>query len=288
MSLLTPERVPVKVYRWDDVGAPQLDKTAGCVATIFKACLVTGYGDKAGAGWTMPFEDLSAKKKVLRPAVQPEQDFYLRLTLDTGKEITAQVYSNMSDIDTGDLKLQCATSFKYGAAVTTGKWIMIASARGFWFFAETSKFSSNPIETSGSYIYCGDTGRNTVGAKSIYLMHTGGSWDITDGNRSPIMTNLSGYGNSNGKIYMPATESVLEVNPSSYFNGISKLTANSVASSLFVIAGSEIWSLPALLPSNATKLNYDAVQVGGVSCVNHSTGASTPNNMYVPVDYWEL
>lgn len=288
MSLFLPERVPVTLYKWNDVGAPSLNNTTGCVANILKSCLVTGYGTKAAAGWSLAFEDVPANKKVLRAGASQDQDFYIRLSSDTGREINPQVYLDMTSVDAGNLKLQCATSFKYGAAVTTGNWMLIATARGFWFFAETSKFGSNPIETSGSYIYCGDTGNNTVGAKGIYLMHTGGSWGITDGNRSPIMTTLSNYGNSNGKIYIPATDTVLEVNPSSYFNGISNRTANPVASSLFVIAGDEIWGLPALLPSNVTKLNYDGVQVGGVSCVNHSTGASTPNNMYVPVDYWEL
>ena len=36
MSLLTPERVPVKIYRWDDASAPLLNKTAGCMQNIFK------------------------------------------------------------------------------------------------------------------------------------------------------------------------------------------------------------------------------------------------------------
>lgn len=58
--MFNTERVPVKVYRWDDDGAPQVDSAAGSIKTILKACLVTGYGEgnkrKDGLGWEMAFE----------------------------------------------------------------------------------------------------------------------------------------------------------------------------------------------------------------------------------------
>ena len=57
MSLRQPKRYPVKFYSWADKDAPQLANSDGVIKTILKACLVTGYGDKQGAGWEMPFED---------------------------------------------------------------------------------------------------------------------------------------------------------------------------------------------------------------------------------------
>ena len=58
------ERVPVKVYRWDDEGAPQVLPAEGDIKTILKACLVTGYGEnenrKEPLGWEMPFENGNA------------------------------------------------------------------------------------------------------------------------------------------------------------------------------------------------------------------------------------
>lgn len=54
------QRVPVKVYRWDDEGAPQVESAAGSIKTILKACLVSGYGEgnnrKDALGWEMAFE----------------------------------------------------------------------------------------------------------------------------------------------------------------------------------------------------------------------------------------
>lgn len=57
MSFLNPIELPVKIYKSTDARAPQLnlpDKaTNDEYLTIFKACLVTGYGEKQAAGWTM-------------------------------------------------------------------------------------------------------------------------------------------------------------------------------------------------------------------------------------------
>lgn len=59
--MFNTERVPVKVYRWDDAGAPQVLPGAGDIKTILKACLVRGYGEnenrKEPLGWEMPFEN---------------------------------------------------------------------------------------------------------------------------------------------------------------------------------------------------------------------------------------
>jgi len=64
MSLRNPVKYPVKYYSWQDDQAPQLSNADGVIKTILKACLVTGYGTKQGAGWTALFED--AHRIVLR------------------------------------------------------------------------------------------------------------------------------------------------------------------------------------------------------------------------------
>lgn len=59
--MFNTERVPVKVYRWDDAGAPKVLPAEGDIKTILKACLVTGYGEnenrKEPLGWEMLFEN---------------------------------------------------------------------------------------------------------------------------------------------------------------------------------------------------------------------------------------
>lgn len=59
MSFLNPIRENVLVFSSTDNAAPQINyakRVAGDVKTVLKACLVTGYGDKQSAGWTMTAE----------------------------------------------------------------------------------------------------------------------------------------------------------------------------------------------------------------------------------------
>lgn len=55
MSFLNPVNEPVHRFKSTDAGAPQINyaaRVAGDVKAILKACLVTGYGAIASAGWT--------------------------------------------------------------------------------------------------------------------------------------------------------------------------------------------------------------------------------------------
>lgn len=56
MSFLNPVSEPVLRFSSTDADAPQINyaaRTAGDVKTVLKACLVTGYGAKASAGWSV-------------------------------------------------------------------------------------------------------------------------------------------------------------------------------------------------------------------------------------------
>lgn len=283
------ERLPVKVYRWDDAEAPKLDKSANCVQLILKACLVTGYGTKQAAGWTMPFEDTSTGVKVFRPKFGAEQDFYVRTSGDTGTLLYMQVYTKMSDINTGELKLQCSTPFKYGVTPCTGRWVVIATERGFWFFNETDAGGSGDIKRSGAYVYCGDTAINSQGLRGVYLKHTGGTGNYNNDSRYPLL-----YGENStsvvtaGMLFNPATNTVATVNPFSMFNGLSNMTNNTMASPIYVNAFGELWRLPAFSPSRNDRFNYDILNAE-LTFINHTTSTYTnADNVLVPIDIWEL
>lgn len=56
MSFLNPVNEPVLRFSSTDAGAPQINyaaRVAGDVKTVLKACLVTGYGAKPSAGWSV-------------------------------------------------------------------------------------------------------------------------------------------------------------------------------------------------------------------------------------------
>lgn len=48
-------------YHWDDVGAPRLNKNKGDLYSVFKSCLITGYGSKASAGWKLIYDGFTSK-----------------------------------------------------------------------------------------------------------------------------------------------------------------------------------------------------------------------------------
>lgn len=294
MSLLTPIKVPVKVYRWDDVGAPALDKTAGCVMTIFKACLVTGYGTKTGAGWTMPFEDTAAGVKVLRSEISPHTDFYLRCSADTGTEMAAQVYLNMTDVNTGDLKLQCATPFKYAKANSTGKWLLIASPRSFWFFCD-QRFSDGVATKTGAYFYAGDIKNADSGQDAVYLTHTGGTGN--DGAYSDIFgRNFGGNIDKTANRYLSGklligVDVVFTVDVTSAADNIAAKTTMPHLTPVFVTASGGLYILSSAHAtlSAATADNFDAVTAvadAASTMIVHGTGGRYSGNIYINTDSW--
>lgn len=292
MSLLTPIKVPVKVYKWDDVGAPVLNKSAGCMMSIFKACLVTGYGAKTGAGWTMPFGDTSAGVKVLRPEVSPHTDFYLRVSADTGTEMAAQVYLNMTDASTGDLKLQCDTAFKYAKNNSTGKWLLIASPRGFWFFCE-QRYQGD-INKSGAFFCCGDTAADDLGDRAVYLQHTGGTY--VDGDYSSVFGWLATSVVKSAGTYLAGRllvkdSAVATTDLRSIVNGSEQITNAGHLAPAFLINNKKMNLMPGLLvPFNGGDANNfaikDIVTQYSASAIAFGTGGRTNGNVYIATDNW--
>lgn len=294
MSLLTPERVPVSVFKWDDVGAPQFDKNAGCVANILKTCLVTGYGNNSGAGWTAPFPSDPLGVTVLRPAISPHTDFFLRLSGDTGAQIAAKVYANMTDINNGDLKLECATPFNYAKTVTTDKWCLIASPRGFYFFCEQVGSGVNSNK-KGSFFIVGDTKNDLVGRRHVFLQHTGGS--ATGGYSSLLgVSDAQGAIDKSSSYYVSGkllidTGEVKTIDAASFFQGTVEVTTGVSTSPLVLIANKEIVILPGIFASSNSALsNFDVTNMTNgnevFKAINFGTSAYADSNFYVSSDHW--
>lgn len=283
MSLLTPVKVPVKVYRWDDVGAPALDKTAGCMMTIFKACLITGYGTKQGAGWTMPFED--ATTKVFRPEVSVETDFYLQCSADSGSQVKTGLYKSMTNAVDGELMIETETPFVYGFS-GPAKWVMIASSRGVWFFVQADGRSGT--NKHAVYFTAGDTGLNSAGEKGIYCRHTGGTWGLSDKDRRSIFeqTNIP-YGGVNGKFYKADVGVSTALPLISFFDGMSNKTPSPIAAQVYLATQGDYYELPLFGCSN-TNLNVFDLVDGARSFIVVSTSLWNANICMIPTDYWEV
>ena len=132
----------VRLYRSTDAGAPVLGKTNDAsLLTILRACLVTGYGSKVAAGWTMPFSDLPNKMACFRTANDGD---YLRLD-DSLDYRWASVYGfkTMSDLNTGTEQYPSSNNIgngnhyrvskRYSTSSINDGWMVIASEDWFYY-----------------------------------------------------------------------------------------------------------------------------------------------------------
>jgi hypothetical protein len=134
----------VRLYRSTDAGAPQLG-ALGAVNSILKACLVTGFGSRTPAGWSIAFEDSANHKIALKQGGENGRFF----KCDHSEDIRfARVngYLTMSDIDTGiegmfDTQTYDGTPGGFFPALYTTSsaqfqyhdWIVIADERSFYY-----------------------------------------------------------------------------------------------------------------------------------------------------------
>lgn len=190
--------MPVTLYRSTDDDAPALTK--GNLSLILKACLVTGYGSKPGAGWTMPYEDAAASKRVIAPAKSGELDSYLRVHDQSGVSRVA-AYRQMSDIDNGEAILELATPYKHGQGNQwSGRWAVVASARSVIVWVEGGYDSPG---RNGMMLYYGDTTSTDNGSRALLLAHSGGNYN--DGSHSSMFQYRDAKASAAAKSYRDDT-----------------------------------------------------------------------------------
>jgi hypothetical protein len=127
--------LPVTVYRWDDVGAPQIvNGTQSEFLDIFDKCLVDGYGAKLPLGWTTAFT--SATSRIYRNA-----------TVDGGVGGCVKIERIGTNANYGSVRVTgCANATSITALINKGfyfsmttetsvnRWIIIGTKLGFFFF----------------------------------------------------------------------------------------------------------------------------------------------------------
>lgn len=291
MSFLNPVSEPVKVYRWDDAGAPVLDKTPNCMAIIFKACLVTGYGTKGSAGWTMPFEDAAAGIKVFK---QPDADsFYLQCSLDTGKQMAAKVYSDMTDARTGSAIMQCDSDFKYGHDVVSGAWVLVATTKSIYFFSSLKATGSTaPAARTGVFFTCGVLQGVSVD-NALFLHHSGGNFNYSFANQLGFYEGLpkSDVANNYVRAKVYARGVVYSVAPTALANGQVKYTNAANLTDICIICNSDLYVIPGLTLS-FSGAQFDNGAIVSISALHNgpalvfAASSTAADNVYIATDKW--
>ena len=154
----------VTVYRWDDVGAPQI--TTGSPTeyiNVFVKCLVEGYGTKQPVGWQVLDNQAATPFLALKNNIQagasggnfilsaPDDGNYAIMTVTSALEYTDK--DNYSKVGRNN------TFFSYSSGENQMKnWIIFATPYGFYFFAVRPSQVVNNLNrtTSSAFFYCGD------------------------------------------------------------------------------------------------------------------------------------
>lgn len=148
----------VNVYSSFDAGAPSLTGEVGSLIAVLDACLVTGYGAKAPAGWTKPF--VGTNVAVFRQGAGAQSYFQVK---DDGVEGTngakgAQVYiyGTMTDATTGTGKTPTTFSTTYFNQIpksvtldsATREWKIYASNKACYVLTRTGVVAHDAYHVS--------------------------------------------------------------------------------------------------------------------------------------------
>ena len=156
--------LPVTMYRWDDVGAPQI--TTGSPTeyiNVFVKCLVEGYGTKESVGWQVLENQADSPFLALKNNIQaggsggnfiilsPNDSNYTRMTVTSALEYNDK--SNYSKVG----RINTFSSYSSGENLMKN-WIIFATPHGFYFFAAPPSLGVNNLNRSRAtaFFYCGD------------------------------------------------------------------------------------------------------------------------------------
>lgn len=143
-----------EIYRSSDGSAPVLDGQAGSLVALLDACLVTGYGAKAAAGWSKDYT--GTYKATFRNGAAALSRKYYRVQDDgpgaaTTREARIRGFDTMSDVDTGTGEFPTAAQqASAGGSLVIRKSTAATSTTRTWMLAADDK-------TAILFIQAGDT-----------------------------------------------------------------------------------------------------------------------------------
>ncbi|WRQ05418.1 tail assembly protein [Xanthomonas phage AhaSv] len=209
----------VRIYSSSDAGAPVLrGNTPGDLINLLEKCLVTGYGSKAGAGWTKPYTGTNVA------AFQQgagSNGMFLRIddtsTATSYRSAKVKGYEAMTDVNTGTptsfpTPTQNAdgaywfTHYSSGSVANPRPWRIVADEMFFYFM-----LSTYPEYNDSNYYYneCYAFG-DIIPYKPGDTTHTVllGSWNVSSPNSSESYpwqgVSISSYMGSNRYVLMAA------------------------------------------------------------------------------------
>lgn len=300
MSFLNPVSEPVLRFSSTDADAPQIDynsRVAGDVKTVLKACLVTGYGSTASAGWTITNEVDHVAEFVSPSAAMSDY----RLGIDDTSTSSTTWYYQYQDVRTNPSYNTPDKSFSYADKThASNGWQLLTTNRGIVFIELIQHSTVNKLSARITYFGAVKSAIASVTGKNIFFFNVGHDGGVKYpyyfySSYSHVHTQLETHTSA----YMSAATSNA-LSAQSYTLDTSNVD---LVSPIYIAESSQtllIGELPPMLSKivNATADIYgisefalDARNVLSVTAgYSHST-ASTANNrsrtFLIRTDYWE-
>lgn len=289
MSLRNPVKYPVKYYSWQDDQAPQLSNVDGAIKTILKACLVTGYGSKQGAGWTALFED--AHRIVLRRPLRTGNppDIKIENGTITGSTKRHRIVAQNNPASISDTK-ELSSVFTMMKDPSCGvEWHCIVTDFAFLLCYQMSETNANISRNNAFFV--GSSKKLKDADLDVFLLY-----------KNPFETG-NGNGNYGYALLEDATSNVGFVNARTKALYLNKyfLSIPDKAEKYFnndYLAQRVIVDTVAELPFFTSVINNYDDMLNGVVSINgrqmfryvnvQSSSYYFKRPLYIPLDYWEL
>jgi hypothetical protein len=152
--------LPVTVYRWDDVGAPQLvNRTPSEILNIVRKCLVDGYGTKPSLGWSVIFDEPVSLSLVLRNDPVLGSGSCVKLSARGGADTAGIMLDfipaiSYTDINTPYRRGYSACVQSFLANMT--KWVVIGTPVGFYIILSNTERVSAYDKREDDLCFVGD------------------------------------------------------------------------------------------------------------------------------------
>lgn len=153
------------VYTSDDANAPVLAGVRTSLVDIFTKCLVTGYGEKAPAGWTRPYVNAELTRASFRNNPATGTGFYLMVDQATATRTNRAYfrgYELMTSESAGSFWFGYSSEVNYISSTQDAKarpWVLVATDAWFYFFGYNGL---NSMPTNSSILTAGVAGNGPL------------------------------------------------------------------------------------------------------------------------------
>jgi hypothetical protein len=200
--------LPVTLFRWDDVGAPQI--TTGTtkfqqVLDVLKKCLVDGYGTKGGLGWTVAFEDTPGFKIAFRNSTTAGSGGYFQFNSSNNAASGDMRFRGGMDMTAFDAFTNPTPAYGLNIHTSNVKWYLVGTSRSFYM--QLLPDNSNNCVLISQYVYAP---MFFVGDVDTIFPNDVGAFIVTRGNNA-----VSDVNNYNGTVtlsYIPSQSCITMYN----------------------------------------------------------------------------